>query len=115
MSVDPLLLSTCNLPTKDLHTSCVAAHRYAFPNCQLAEFINLHPTADELAPYFGGLFSDEPLPKDGFIDLPDRPGFGVTLVRDSLRRPYERSDAESAANAAATRQPEPIHEPRVRF
>ena len=25
-------------------------------------------------PFFGGLFPDEPLPKDGFIDLPDRYG-----------------------------------------
>ena len=49
-------------------------------------------------PYFGGLFADEPLPKDGFIDLPDRPGFGVTLNRTGLRRAYARSDADSAAN-----------------
>ena len=30
-------------------------------------------------PYFGGLFSDEPLPKDGFIDLPDRYTYMYTL------------------------------------
>ena len=46
---------------------------------------------------FGGLFPDEPLPKDGWIDLPDRPGFGVTLKRDGLRRPYNRTPEESAA------------------
>lgn len=28
--------------------------------------------------------------QDGFIDLPDRPGFGVTLKRDKLKRPYTR-------------------------
>lgn len=75
--------------------------QYAFTNCPLAEFINLSPKADKIVPYFGGLFSDEPLPADGFIDLPDRPGFGVTLVRDTLRRPYPRSEEESAKQAAA--------------
>ena len=66
----------------------------------MAEYINLSPKADKIVPYFGGLFPDEPLPKDGFIDLPDRPGFGVTLSKDKLSRPYPRTDAQSAANAA---------------
>lgn len=83
------------------HGSSVYSYhlQYAFRNCPLAEFINLAPQADYIAPYFGGLFPDEPLPKDGFIDLPDRPGFGVTLKREGLVRSYPRSDAESAANA----------------
>ena len=55
---------------------------------------------------FRSLFSDEPLPADGYIDLPDRPGFGVTLVRDNLRRPYDRSAEESAKQAAANIQAE---------
>lgn len=29
--------------------------------------------------------------QDGFIDLPDRPGFGCTLNREGLRRPHERT------------------------
>lgn len=29
-------------------------------------------------------------PQDGFIDLPDRPGFGVTLTHEKLKRPYPR-------------------------
>ena len=41
------------------------------------------------------------LPKDGFIDLPDRPGFGVTLNRDGLVRPYPRTAEESAQQAQA--------------
>ena len=89
--------------------------RYAFDNCPLAEFINLSPTADAIAPYFGGLFTDEPLPKDGFIDISEKPGFGVTLIRDNLTRPYPRSAAQSAANAAATRRPEPACAPRVKL
>lgn len=73
--------------------------QYAFRNCPVAEFINLSPKADKITPYFGGLFPDEPLPANGFIDLPDRPGFGVTLCKDNLRRPYDRSEKESCAQA----------------
>lgn len=83
------------------HGSSVYSYhlQYAFTNCPLAEYINLCPSADQIVPYFGGLFPDEPLPKDGFIDLPEKPGFGVTLNRANLTRPYARSDEASAANA----------------
>ena len=37
--------------------------------------------------YFGGLFTDEPLPKDGWVEVPTKPGFGMTLKRDNLKRP----------------------------
>ena len=52
-------------------------------------------------PYFGGLFVDEPLPANGRIDLPDRPGFGVSLNRTGLKRPYQRTPADVAANYRA--------------
>ena len=85
------------------HGSSVYSYhlQYAFPNCPLAEYINLSPKADKIVPYFGGLFPDEPLPKAGFIDLPDRPGFGVTLYREGLKRPYPRSEKESEKQAQA--------------
>ncbi|XP_013408765.1 uncharacterized protein LOC106172549 [Lingula anatina] len=87
------------------HGSSVYSYhlQYAFSNCPLAEFINLSPKADKIIPYFGDLFTDEPLPKDGFIDLPDRPGFGVTLRKDQLVRPYPRSDEESKRQADRNR------------
>jgi len=69
--------------------------QYAFRNCPIAEFLNLSPKSDKIVPYFGGVFIDEPLPKDGFIDLPDRPGFGCTLNREGLRRPCDRGDEAS--------------------
>ncbi|KAK3095835.1 hypothetical protein FSP39_019748 [Pinctada imbricata] len=83
------------------HGSSVYSYhlQYAFRNCPLAEYINLSPKADTIVPYFGGLFPDEPLPANGFIELPDRPGFGVTLCKDTLRRPYVRSDADSKKQA----------------
>ena len=92
------------------HGSSVYSYhlQYAFSNCPLAEYINLSPKADKIVPYFGGLFPDEPLPKDGYIDLPDRPGFGVTLNRDKLRRPYERTAEESEKQARKNKeQPKP--------
>ena len=53
----------------------------------------------------GGLFPDEPLPKDGFIDLPDRPGFGVTLSRNGLVRPHARDDEHSIQQAEMNKNP----------
>jgi hypothetical protein len=43
--------------------------QFAFTNAPLGEFINLSPDAASIQPYFGGLFPDEPLPKDGKITL----------------------------------------------
>nr|KAG5713745.1 hypothetical protein BaRGS_024372 [Batillaria attramentaria] len=85
------------------HGSSVYSYhlQYAFNNCPVAEFINLSAKADQITPYFCGLFPDEPLPKDGFIDLPDRPGFGVTLDKSRLSRPYSRSEEESRKQALA--------------
>lgn len=74
--------------------------QFAFTNAPLGEFINLSPDAASIQPYFGGLFPDEPLPKDGKITLEQlsKPGFGCTLKKDGLRRPYARSADASAAN-----------------
>jgi len=50
-----------------------------------------------LVSFFGDLFIDEPLPKDGYVELPhDKYGFGVTLNREGLTmtRPYPRNEAK---------------------
>jgi L-rhamnonate dehydratase len=61
------------------------------PNCPMAEFLIMSPEADKIVPLFGNLFQEEPLPKDGYIDLPDKPGWGVELNPDlKLHRPYKR-------------------------
>ena len=62
----------------------------------------LAPNADVIQPLFGDLFIDEPLPKDGYIELDgSKYGFGVTLNPDlKLKRPYvheARTLAESMA------------------
>jgi L-rhamnonate dehydratase len=87
------------------HGSSVFSYhlQYAFANCPLAEFINLSPKADKIVPYFGGLFPDEPLPKNGWIDLPDKPGFGVTLNHDGLHRPHGRPKEQVTKQSQANR------------
>merc|ERR1712232_1515649 len=66
--------------------------QFAFLNAPLGEFINLSHDGCEIKPYFGGLFPDEPLPKDGRITLEQitKPGFGCTLAKEGLQRPYAR-------------------------
>eukprot|EP01083_Nonionella_stella_P190307 704821_1 len=64
----------------------------AFPNCPMTELIMAGaPNADRIAPIFGNLFIDEPLPKNGYIELDENKyGFGLTLNPDvKLKRPFE--------------------------
>jgi len=89
------------------HGSSVYSYhlQYAFRNCPMSEFLNLSPKSDKILPYFGGLFPDEPLPSGGFIDLPDKPGFGVTLDKTTLKRPYPRALSHSAVHYKANTNP----------
>ncbi len=74
------------------HGSGIFAYhlQYAFTNCPMAEFLMMSPAADEIVPIFGNVFVEEPLPQDGYLRLPDKPGWGVELNRDGLElcRPY---------------------------
>ncbi|CAJ1363006.1 unnamed protein product [Effrenium voratum] len=79
--------------------------QFAFTNAPLGEFINLSVDGSQIQPYFGGLFDDEPLPKDGKITLDQvsKPGFGCALRKDNLRRPYVRPEGAVAANRERNR------------
>jgi len=47
------------------------------------------PAADKVVPMFHPQLTGEPVPVNGRLKLPDRPGFGVELNRDiALHRPY---------------------------
>jgi L-rhamnonate dehydratase len=65
-----------------------SSHRqqHASKDCPVAGFLNVSPKADAIVPLFGGLFPDETLPKDGFIERDDKPGSGATLQRRRPRR-----------------------------
>lgn len=88
--------------------------QFAFTNAPLGEFINLSPDSCEMKPYFGALFPDEPLPKDGKITLEQitKPGFGCVLNKEGLTRPYPRSPESTsdhkAVNVAALQSDEKV-------
>ena len=47
------------------------------------------PAADRVVPMFSPLSLDEPVPVNGRMKVPDRPGFGVRLnPACALHRPY---------------------------
>jgi len=68
------------------HGSSVFSYhlQFAFPNCPMAEFLMISPAADRIAPLFGKIFVDEPMPENGYVTLSDKPGWGVELNRDAL-------------------------------
>ena len=60
------------------------------PNSPFAEFLMMAPAADHVVPMFTPLLLDEPVPLNGRLVVPERPGFGVGLnPACELRRPYE--------------------------
>lgn len=50
-------------------------------NCPFQEYLANSPDGKSVAPVFGDLFVDEPIPSGGWLDvkLLDRPGFGLTV------------------------------------
>ena len=64
----------------------------AFDQINLAEFLMMSEKADAIEPNFGAMFRNEPLPEQGYITLPNNPGFGLELTRDALNlvRPYDQ-------------------------
>ncbi|MGI8566920.1 MAG: L-rhamnonate dehydratase [Pyrinomonadaceae bacterium] len=86
------MASAYDIPVIPHGSSVFSYHmQYAFTNCPIAEFLIMSPGADKIVPLFGDLFVNEPVPKDGYLDLTDAPGWGVELNKNvlKLRRPYE--------------------------
>ncbi len=85
------MASAYDLPVIPHGSSVFSYHlQYAFTNCPIAEFLVMSPAADRVVPLFGELFRNEPLPRDGYIELTTAPGWGVEL-NDKLKlvRPLE--------------------------
>ena len=75
------------------HGSSVYSYHFVVTrhNSPFAEFLMMHPAADQVVPMFHPQLRGEPMPIDGHISLSalDKPGFGVELNRDiPLTRPY---------------------------
>ena len=85
------MASAYDIPVIPHGSSVFSYHmQYAFRNCPVGEILIMSPEADRIVPVFGDLFANEPLPKDGYLDLSDAPGWGVELNPDlKLVRPYE--------------------------
>jgi L-rhamnonate dehydratase len=74
------------------HGSSVYSYHFVVTrhNSPFAEFLMMAPGADVVVPMFSPLLLDEPVPQNGRMVVPDRPGFGVRLNPEcKLRRPYE--------------------------
>ncbi|SIS85809.1 L-rhamnonate dehydratase [Insolitispirillum peregrinum] len=75
------------------HGSSVYSYHFVITrhNSPFAEFLMMAPQADKVVPMFNPLLLDEPVPVNGRMKVPDRPGFGVRLNPDcALTRPYSR-------------------------
>lgn len=84
------MASAYDIPVIPHGSSVFSYHmQYAFRNCPVGEILIMSPEADRIVPVFGDLFANEPLPKDGYLDLTDAPGWGVDLNPAlKLRRVY---------------------------
>jgi L-rhamnonate dehydratase len=73
------------------HGSSVYSYHFVVTrtNSPFAEFLMMHPTAEEVVPMFSPMLEGEPVPVNGRLKVPDDPGFGVSLSSDlDLARPY---------------------------
>ncbi|HEX4675039.1 MAG TPA: L-rhamnonate dehydratase [Steroidobacteraceae bacterium] len=74
------------------HGSSVYSYHFVITrhNSPFAEFLMMAPGADKVVPMFHPQLTGEPVPVNGRLKLPDRPGFGVELNRSiALHRPYD--------------------------
>ncbi len=75
------------------HGSSVYSYHFVVTrhNSPFSEFLMMAPKADEVVPMFHPQLLDEPVPVNGRMKVPDRPGFGVRLNPElALARPYAR-------------------------
>ncbi|NYD68472.1 L-rhamnonate dehydratase [Agromyces atrinae] len=73
------------------HGSSVYSYHFVVTrtNSPFAEFLMMHPTAEEVVPMFSPMLVGEPVPVNGRLKVPETPGFGVELSADIQKhRPY---------------------------
>jgi L-rhamnonate dehydratase len=63
------------------HGSSVYSYHFVITrtNSPFAEFLMMHPTAEEVVPMFSPMLLGEPVPVNGKLKVPETPGFGVEL------------------------------------
>ncbi|MEA1263456.1 L-rhamnonate dehydratase [Microbacterium sp. STF-2] len=73
------------------HGSSVYSYHFVVTrtNSPFAEFLMMHPTAEEIVPMFSPMLVGEPVPVNGRLKVPETPGFGVELSHTiDKHRPY---------------------------
>ncbi|MGO2542414.1 MAG: L-rhamnonate dehydratase [Specibacter sp.] len=73
------------------HGSSVYSYHFVVTrtNSPFAEFLMMHPTAEEVVPMFSPMLLGEPVPVNGKLVVPETPGFGVELNPAlDKQRPY---------------------------
>lgn len=75
------------------HGSSVYSYHFVITRTMspFAEFLMMAPAADRVVPMFSPLLTDEPVPEQGRLKLPDRPGFGVGLNHALLELAGEKT------------------------
>lgn len=74
------------------HGSSVYSYHFSIASdcTPFSEFLMMAPKGDQVVPMFSPLFTNEPVPVNGMLDVPDRPGFGVELNPElKWQRPYQ--------------------------
>jgi L-rhamnonate dehydratase len=80
------------------HGSSVYSYHFSIASdvTPFSEFLMMAPQADRVIPMFDPLFDNEPVPENGLLDVPDRPGFGVDLNPALVwKRPYRGGEGVS--------------------
>ena len=86
-------------------------------NCPFQEYLSNAPDGKSVQPVFGNLFSNEPIPYKGYLDISalDKPGFGLEInpaaplvdaqyiLRPSPQRPLTHGDGQASQDARRSR------------
>lgn len=81
------MASAYDLPVVPHGSGVFSLHfQMAFTNAPFQEVLAMSPDGMEIVPIWGGLFSGDPLPANGQVRPPERPGWGIALNRAAIRR-----------------------------
>jgi L-alanine-DL-glutamate epimerase-like enolase superfamily enzyme len=82
-----------DLPVVPHGSGVFSSHfQMAFANTPFQEVLAMSPDGMEIVPLWGDLLTGDPLPENGRLRPPDRPGWGVALDRNRVRRVLSAED-----------------------
>jgi len=76
-----------DLPVVPHGSGVFSSHfQMAFTNAPFQEVLAMSPDGVNIVPLWGNIFTGDPMPENGRIRPPDRPGWGVELSHSHIRR-----------------------------